>query len=497
MRQSCLLLALAVACGDSGPPRFDQPGLVFVTDATELPAGCVPGPVQFNVEVPIFPGTAVEPAIAADPRDPQHFCAAFQQDRIANGGAAAVIASCSFDGGHTWKRTTLPFSACTGGSLARATDPWVSIGPDGTVHIIALGLDGFGPAKSMLAARSTDGGRTWSTPIALQADTSEQFFMDKETITADPNDARFVYAVWDRFNGDTNDPTTPAPNWFTRSIDGGLSWEPPRIIAQTGPSFQGIGNQIAVLPGGRLVNVFTFVDSVAVTFSLQAQVSDDHGGTWSDPIAITAERPTEVEDLKTQKFARTGDIVPAVAVDPATGALWVAWGDTSSEQLAAVALVRSDDGGVTWTQPLQLPEPAGVQAFTPAVSAEGGVVGVSYYDTRDDIGVPTGLRVARWLATSDDLGQTFTEARLSEGFDIETAPNDEGFFLGDYMGLVHAGNVFTPIFVVTSPDHRTDVVFRPADSPPDKALRATPARERAPAQVARIFRSAAWPVLGR
>lgn len=493
MRKAFFLFLLAAACGDPAAPRSDQPGLVFVTGETELPSGCTPIPPRGS----FFPGTAVEPALASDPRDPLHLCAAFQQDRFGNGGSAAVIASCSFDGGHTWNRTTVPFSRCTGGSLERATDPWVSIGPDGTVHLIALALDGTGPSKSMLAARSTDGGRTWTTPIALQADASAQFFMDKETVTADPNDARFVYAVWDRFDGNVDDATTPAPTWFGRSTDGGSTWEPPRIIAQPGPSFQSIGNQIAVLPGGRLVNVLTAVDAVATTFSLQAQVSDDHGTTWSAPIAVTAERPTEVEDSKTQKFARTGDIVPSVAVDATTGALWVAWGDTSADHLAAVVVVRSDDGGVTWTAPVQLPAEPGVQAFTPAVSASRGVVAISYYDTRDDIGAPTGLRVARRLATSADLAQTFTDARLSEAFDIETAPTDGGFFLGDYMGLVHSGGAFLPLFVVTSPDHHTDIVFRPADSPPKNALRGEPAPQRAWNLVARIARPRTWPFFGR
>jgi hypothetical protein len=303
--------------------------------------------------------------------------------------------------------------------------------------------------------------------------------------------------VWDRFDGDLNDPKTPAPTWFARSTDGGLTWEAPRIIAEPGPSFQSVGNQIAVLPGGRLVNLLTAVDSVAVSFSLQAQVSDDHGATWSSPIAVTAERPTEVQDLETQKFVRSGDVVPAVAVDRTTGALWVAWGDSSAEHLAAIAITRSDDGGITWTEPGRLADLPGVQAFTPAISAEGGVVAVSYYDTRDDIGAPTGLRVARWLATSADLGQTFTEARLSDAFDIETAPTDGGFFLGDYMGLVHAGGAFLPLFVVTSPGHRTDVVFRPADSPPHKALRTDPVAGREQDLVTRILRPRSWPILGR
>jgi hypothetical protein len=109
----------------------------------------------------------------------------------------------------------------------------------------------------------------------------------------------------------------------------------------------------------------------------------------------------------------------------------------------------------------------GVQAFTPVVSAAGGIVAVSYYDLRDDIGEPDRLRVAHWLATSADSGATFTDERVSQPFDLrvapdETLPGEDGYFLGDYMGLAHAGGAFLPLFIVTGAENRSDVVFRPA-----------------------------------
>ena len=48
------------------------------------------------------------------------------------------------------------------------------------------------------ASRSTDGGLTWSDPVVVKQGTAPTVFNDKQTITADPTNANFVYAVWDR-----------------------------------------------------------------------------------------------------------------------------------------------------------------------------------------------------------------------------------------------------------------------------------------------------------
>ena len=52
--------------------------------------------------------------------------------------------------------------------------------------------------NAMLVNRSTDGGRSWSDPITLIQDPDGQVLNDKNSITADPTNANFVYAVWDR-----------------------------------------------------------------------------------------------------------------------------------------------------------------------------------------------------------------------------------------------------------------------------------------------------------
>ena len=149
----------------------------------------------------------VEPHVAVNPRDANHLVGVWQQDRWSNGSARGLLTGVSFDGGTTWSAFQAPFSECTGGNAAnggnydRATDPWVTFAPDGTLYQSAVtstgGTFAIGSRNAVLVSRSGDGGRTWSNPATLIADTAP-FFNDKETITADPTDARFVYAVWDR-----------------------------------------------------------------------------------------------------------------------------------------------------------------------------------------------------------------------------------------------------------------------------------------------------------
>ena len=138
-----------------------------------VPARLVSGPSPFPASCGAGTGVAyvnaeVEPGLAANPSNPGHLVAMWQQDRWSNGSARGLVAAVSFDGGATWATRPMAFSRCGGGNAAnggdfdRATDPWVSIGPDGTAWAMSLSTTGgsFAPgsANAMLVSRSADGG---------------------------------------------------------------------------------------------------------------------------------------------------------------------------------------------------------------------------------------------------------------------------------------------------------------------------------------------------
>jgi hypothetical protein len=440
----------------------------------------------------VFRNAEAEPFVSTNPRNERNLVAVYQQDRWSNGAANGNLTAYSFDRGDSWTLPTPPpFSRCAGGNAAnggdyeRATDPWVSFGPDGTAHQIALSVSGMAPdfsTSAILVSSSRDGGETWGPIKTLQLDTSARLFNDKESITADPTDSRYVYAVWDRlqteappatgFSGDT---------LFARSTDGGRTWEQTRTILDfpDNSRIQSLGNQIVVLGDGTLVNVFNLIQR-GVPF-VAVQRSTNRGVTWSDPIIVDllfssatqlqAPGVSGVVDPSDFHPVRTGDLLPEAAADPRrrSNTLHIVWQDIRFTLAAplpyfndSIVIASSTDGGLTWSDPRRVSENKLTQAFTASVDVNArGRIGVTYYDfTFDD---PSGgpLDTDYWATTLRDGNAPFSARRrlTPDSFDMRTAPDSRGFFVGDYEGLTNTGR-FLPVFVTANDrnlTNRTDV----------------------------------------
>jgi hypothetical protein len=151
-----------------------------------------------------FLNSEVEPSVAVSAVDrsgdgvPDRI-GAYQQDRWDNGGARGIVASVFHAG--AWHQVVIPgVSKCSGGAFDRATDPWVTIAPNGYAYVQTLTFQDFPTFSTSIiyVNKSTDGGLTWGPPVQLVRDDSLFQFNDKNSITADPFDSNFVYAIWDR-----------------------------------------------------------------------------------------------------------------------------------------------------------------------------------------------------------------------------------------------------------------------------------------------------------
>jgi hypothetical protein len=450
------------ACGGGGPVT-PPPGDSTLPDPqyrasylSPFSAGCDGGQAGFA-----YTNAEVEPMVAVDPTDPNRLIGVWQQDRWSNGGARGNMTAVSIDGGRTWTQRMAPFSRCTGGNYPRVSDPWVTISPNGIAYQIAIAFDGqvfvAGSSSAVLVSRSADGGDTWSAAVTLRSD-GDGFFNDKESITADPGDARHVYAVWDRLDASGGGPT-----WLSRTTDGGATWEAARSIYDPGTTSQTINNQIVVLPDGTLVAFFTQLDSAPDRQTLTVIRSQDKGLTWSGPIVVSPVQAVGTLDPENPQIRiRDAEILGAITAGP-DGSLVAVWQDSrfSGGLRDGIALSRSIDGGFIWSTATRVNRDPSVAAFVPSVAVRAdGTIGVTYYDFRSNTSDPATLPTDYWLARSTDGGATWRESRVAGPFDLAIAPLAGGLFLGDYQALVSIGNTFVPFYAAVNSgnlSNRTDV----------------------------------------
>jgi hypothetical protein len=493
------LVAAASATGAAASP-YAPLGQVE-SSTTNVYAGCPPDSSGVN-----FPNSEVEPWVDVNPTNQDNFVAIWQQDRYSNGGSKSNAAGVTFDAGASWTQVAIPQNTrCTGGRYQRASDPWVTFSPNGAAHAMSLVTDpdlptgAFG-ANGMVANRSTNGGLTWSGPKQLIADEAGRFLNDKNSMTADPNDSRFVYAVWDRLQVAGSDINAPAENrrglgfkgpvYFTRSTNNGVSYEAPRKILETGANKQTIGNQIVVEPASRGGSLFDFFDDITNSSNRLKGLgplkfafirSDDNGRTWTNPrraddmlpMALfrfsgvidpeSPPAPCPQPDPQGNCPIRAADLIPEVAVNRSNGALYGVWQDARFDGFTHddVAFTQSTDGGNGWSAPIKVnltppdADPDNEQAFTPSVHvADDGTIAVSYFDYRNNTPADGILGTDHWVVhchpSSENCASPASwneESRASTTtFDMRRAPFARGWFVGDYMGLASRNNEFVSTF---------------------------------------------------
>jgi hypothetical protein len=465
--------SVILAAGTAAGATAADPSLVKVSRGTPF-AGCTIGGTPTST---LYPGAEVEPSVAANRFFPGEVVGAWQQDRWSDGGSRGLVAGFSADGGRTFDRVPWPVSRCAPGGLnyERASDPWVSVGPEGVVYGSALSFDANSPRNAVVATTSYDGGRTWRNTTELIVDTQAAFVDDKNTVTADPGRLGSAYQVWDRLELSPDGALlVTGPTLLSTTRDFGRTWSAPQVIVKTGTFQQTIGNTIvADRRTGTLYNFYddiqyTDANAVDIAFIRYEMVrSTDAGRTWSPPVVIADDTAVADVDPNTGALLRTGAGIPFPAIDPRTGELYLAYEGTDFTGGAynQIQLVHSTDGGRIWSAPIRVNADPRVPAFTPNIAVtDDGDVGVTYYDLRTlRPGNTTTLPTSTWLTISPRGGRQFRhERQIAPVFDHLQAPNARGFFLGDYQGLTTFDDQFRALFVTTNnnrPDNRTDVFY--------------------------------------
>ncbi len=356
--------------------------------------------------------------------------------------------STSNDGGKTW---TSGFFPPIPGSLGTFGDPSIDVDRRGNFYFSCLGIDALGRG-TINVNKSTDGGRTWGDPTVVQVDNGS----DKEWLAVGPDPAHRnqdnVYVTWTSFQPRTPPLTgTRSELRFGRSTDGGVTWTaktifvPARDPDPTHPTDVLQFSTPYVDPiTGRLYVPFGQLSRSNPDF-IRILASDDAGETFSflsfnvpgapSPTVLPAVMPGELIDMG------TGGLRPGIHAGPPSagrfglrlfryanrllhfqpafaarnGVLYLAWshstspifGDPSGQ--SNVMFIRSDDGGATWTAPLQVnpSDATDIHHVVPslALDTDPNDVHISYYTQHGDETVDVDL------ANSHDRGDTFPSAR--------------------------------------------------------------------------------------
>ena len=357
-------------------------------------------------------GNDWEPAIAADANAPFVYILHNRyggQDACANGCPdPAMILHVSRDGGRTWGPERF-LCRCKG--VNGQYDPLIEVVPQ-TGDVVAVWMNRF----EIQFSRSTDHGRTWSDPVFIHPDVR---WGDKPnmTLSADGQD------VYVQFNGPTGGDVYAAA-----SHDGGVTWSTTRVTTSDRYFFDYGG---AVLPSGRVVFAqasFTYTGRREVEGALQVHLfaSDDEGATWSELL---------VDELKvgSECTSRTCpadfyDSGPALAADE-DGDLVIVYNGASAPFGPQTVYARSSrDGGLTWSDRVQLSKD-GVNAAFPAAVGEGDDGARVWFMAQ---------RKARWQVwyrTTTDLGVTWSpREKISDATSGTVYKHPTGFdeVYGDY-----------------------------------------------------------------
>lgn len=300
----------------------------------------------------------------------------------------------SLDGGATWDKTAIPFPE--GEELPpRCYAPDVAFDVDGTLYVSFVTLVGLGntPNAGWLTT-SEDGGNTLSSPSRIEPLGPLAFQI---RLTADPIRANRLYLSWVQaaevallqFPNDDN------PILFSRSEDGGLTWQRP---VQVSPEERKrvVAPSLAVGPEGRLYLLYLDLEDDLLDYrgAHEGRGGDPYPGTWSLALARSGDggrtwQTTDVDNgiVPTERILVFLPPVPSLAVDRSSGSVYAAFHDGRLGD-ADVWLWSSADAGRSFSPPRRVNDTRsgdGTSQYLPrATVAPDGRVDIVYYDRRSD-----------------------------------------------------------------------------------------------------------------
>lgn len=374
------------------------------------------------------------PSIARSPRAPDTLALVHRIDRPRFSAALEWSAN----GGRSWRRTALPLPA----GLDRPYAPDVAFARNGTLYVTYVNLAGAGNVPDNLwLSKSTDGGRTLSAPVRIAGKLTFQ-----ARLAVDGKGTLYVTWLQAESVGLLTLAGAPAPVVAAQSTDGGRSFTAPRRVSDPARELVGAASPV-VDGQGRLAVLYEDFNGDSRDFgNLEGPPWDRPfrlvitRPTPSGAFATGVQLESDV--VPTRRFLAFLPDYPSLAAGPGR-TLYVAWSDGRNGD-EDVFLRRSADGGQTWSAARRVndnPKGDGTSQYLPKVDvAPDGRVDVIYLDRRRD---HRNVMTDATLASSDDEGTTFRTVRLSSrSFDSRVGASASARLpvdFGSRLGLL-AGN---------------------------------------------------------
>ena len=402
-------------------------------------------------------GCHIEPSVAANPRHPRQLLAACQASHTANPQFIATYFS--LDAGATWQNGALPQPPA--GQAPPSDDVTVAFDPHGRGYLCATRASNTPGGRAMYVWRTDDVGRSFSAPLALVPEGVP--ILDHPGIAAGAGQTpsqRNVYVTW-AGGADNRHPTALG---FTRSTDGGNSFEPPRtILTDHRPSTMTAGPRLAAGPRGLVCAVCPEAPHDGPSGDVVAQMiavcSTDHGQTFAAPVPLGWGTPqislpangsgpaATAGGCRKPPCSGKGGVLPngsdpAVAAAPHGDALYAAY---TTHQPGAIhsdiVVTASHDRGRTWTTPVTATPHDDVIYFQPNLAVdEAGRVGISAF------------ALAHGTVNQVLLLSTPHQLRFRAPLQVTTAPFDPhsptaggkhgAWWIGDYQGITASAGGF-------------------------------------------------------
>lgn len=368
-------------------------------------------------------------------KDPHVIVAAVQ-------GPPGCHAMLSKDAGQEWSELRLPL-------LDDCFDPMSAASSNGTLYVLTggrtvpnegagrggRGAEAYTGIGSLIAFQpvrvysSTDGGKTWRPPVALRTPVHP----DHPRLTVDesngPHHGR-VYVEWNEVSD------TWLKNhyhiWLNYSDDNGKTFSEPIPIEVDSGGKLVTTEPVILSDGTLLITYYQYFQPLSSPKNLHQPFyiirSTDGAKTFSRPEKVFEIGQSGWLNVRAD-FGRAFTL-PIIVADQWSGSrfrdhIYSVWDDANSGD-ANIWFTSSTDAGRTWSTPHRVNDNAGAPKdgpidfrMTPTVAVnKDGVVGVAWYDRRDD---PARRCWRYYFSASYDGGVTF-----SPNIPVSTQPSCPG-----------------------------------------------------------------------